>query len=58
MPHPYNKEQADFLNIVTASGKDLKMTMNHILPAGVCGILSLPLAFATQGKVYSLRNVF
>ena len=47
VPHGSNEENALFAHIFTVNGYDLKMTQNHILPAGPCGS-SLPLAYASQ----------
>ena len=52
VPHGANKEIALFAHITTESGRDLKMTMNHILPAGVCGS-TLPLVYASEVSVGS-----
>ena len=42
VPHGSNKQSAIFTQISTEDGRDVKMTHNHILPAGVCGnVLSL-----------------
>ena len=46
VPHGTNTERSDFVHITTDSGRDVKMTQNHILPAGVCGS-SLPLIYAS-----------
>ena len=43
LPHGANNHPATFAQIGTESGLDLKMTMNHILPAGACALPSLPL---------------
>ena len=37
VPHSFNKESALFVQITTESGRDVKMTRNHILPSGGCG---------------------
>ena len=50
VPHRYNKEIATFLHIVTETGNNVKMTMNHILPAGTCGS-PLPLAYASAVSI-------
>ena len=47
VPHGRNEESAVFTHIFTANGRDLKMTQNHILPAGFCGS-PLPLVYASQ----------
>ena len=46
----------DFVQIMTESGRDLKMTRNHILPCGACGSSvsvshPLPLISASQVNV-------
>ena len=50
MPHGANKESALFAHITTENGRDVKMTQNHILPAGMCGA-SLPLVYASEVSV-------
>ena len=47
VPHGTNEESAEFAHIFTVNGRDVKMTQNHILPAGSCGS-SLPLVYASQ----------
>ena len=47
VPHGANKESALFAHITTESGRDVKMTQNHILPAGMCGT-SLSLVYASK----------
>ena len=49
VPHGANKENALFVHIST-NNRDVKMTNNHILPAGVCGS-TLPLVYASQVTV-------
>ena len=46
LPHGDNEEQATFAQVTTESGRDIKMTMNHILPAGACALSTLPLVAA------------
>ena len=48
LPHGRNEEQTTFAQIATESGRDLKMTMNHYLPAGACALSTLPLVTASQ----------
>ena len=36
LPHGPNTESSTFVKITTTSGRDLKMTTNHILPVGTC----------------------
>jgi hypothetical protein len=55
IPHGPNKESALFTHITTESGRDVKMTNNHILPAGICGSL-LPLVYASQVAVDACIN--
>ena len=50
VPHGANKESAVFMHITTESGRDVKMTQSHIIPAGVCGS-SLPLVYASKVTV-------
>jgi hypothetical protein len=38
LPHGQNAVQATFAVVTTASGRDLKMTVNHYLPAGSCAL--------------------
>jgi hypothetical protein len=55
IPHGPYKESALFTHITTESGRDIKMTNNHILPAGICGSL-LPLVYASQVAVDARVN--
>ena len=48
LPHGANIHPSTFAQIGTESGLDLKMTMNHILPAGACVLPSLPLVAAAS----------
>ena len=50
VPHGSNKESATFTHIITEDGSDVKMTHNHILPAGVCGNV-LALVYASKVTV-------
>ena len=50
VPHSFNKESALFVQITTESGRDVKMTRNHILPSGGCGNLLL-LSYASKISV-------
>ena len=36
LPHGSNTKSTTFVKITTVSGRDLKMTMNHVLPVGTC----------------------
>jgi len=51
VPHAPNNVQADFQHIVLASGADIKMTADHLLPSGSCSLASLPLARAADVQV-------
>ena len=42
--------KAAFIHVTSDSGRDVKMTKNHVLPAGTCGT-SLPLVYASQVAV-------
>ena len=47
VPHKANRDTALFVHIATASGRDIKMTKSHMLPAGACSTSSpLPLKYA------------
>jgi hypothetical protein len=48
LPHGPNEKRTVFTAIGTESGRDLKMTANHVLPAGACALSSLPLVAARQ----------
>ena len=37
VPHGPNKDSALFVHITTDSGRDIRMTANHIIPSGACG---------------------
>ena len=50
VPHGSNKQSAIFTQISTEDGRDVKMTHNHILPAGVCGN-NLSLVYASKVTV-------
>ena len=61
IPHGANKQRAVFTHITTHSGRDIKMTQNHVLPAGTCSLSTshqtqspsalLPLVYASQVSV-------
>jgi Hint module len=55
IPHGANKDRAVFTQITTNSGRDIKMTQNHVLPAGTCSLSPspafLPLVYASQVSV-------
>ena len=48
LPHGKNEASSTFLTVATASGRDVKMTANHILPAGACAAQTLPMVSADQ----------
>jgi hypothetical protein len=50
IPHGTNMKRTSFAMLTTASGRDIKMTKNHILPAGDCGD-ELPLVHASRVTV-------
>ena len=50
VPHKSNKQHALFVHIATESGRDVKMTKDHVLPAGQCGSV-LPLVYASHVSV-------
>ena len=50
IPHGANKDEATFKYVTTETGRDLKLTMSHILPAGVCGT-TLSLNYASEVSV-------
>ena len=49
LPHGANQEPAVFTVVATESGRDLKMTEDHFLPAGACALSTLP--YVAAGKV-------
>ena len=52
VPHGANTEIALFTQISTVDGRDIKMTQNHILPAGACkSSTTMPLIYASQVSV-------
>jgi Hint module len=52
VPHGPNTQRSLFTHISTAAGSSIKMTSNHIIPAGPCdSIVSLPLVYATEVRV-------
>ena len=52
LPHGANEERTTFTVVTTESGRDLKMTANHILPAGACATPSaLSVIAASQVKL-------
>ena len=52
VPHGPNKDNALFVHITTAHGRDIKMTQSHILPSGTCNTASsLPLVYAKNVNV-------
>ena len=52
LPHGANQEAATFALLATENGRDIKMTLNHILPAGACASpVSLPMVAASAVTV-------
>ena len=51
VPHGPNKVQATFVTLVTSAGRDVKMTLDHVLPAGACAAVSLPYVAASAVAV-------
>ena len=53
VPHGPNHESTTFTLLTTESGRDVKMTSNHFLPAGSCDLapVALPIVAAGQVKV-------
>ena len=47
LPHGKNTEKAVFTVLTTEAGRDVKMTANHVLPAGDCSATSLPVVAAS-----------
>jgi len=47
-PHPKNNNEAVFQHISLASGKDIKLTADHLVAAGKCDLAALPLARAAD----------
>ena len=51
-PHRANEDDAPFTHITTATGRDIKMTPNHIILAGSCHSTGpLPLKYASSVSV-------
>jgi Hint module len=55
LPHGANKDIATFNQISTRNGRDVKMTMNHVIFAGACGS-TLPLVYASEVAVGDCIN--
>lgn len=55
LPHGANKNIATFNQISTRNGRDVKMTMNHVIFAGACGS-TLPLVYASEVSVGDCIN--
>ena len=51
LPHGHNQQRTTFTMITTETGRDLKMTMNHVIPAGDCAATFLPSIAANRLKV-------
>lgn len=47
VPHGANEYSVNFVHITTSGLHDVKMTLNHIIPAGLCGS-ALPLVYASK----------
>lgn len=47
VPHGENENTANFVHIATVGLRDVKMTLNHVIPAGLCGS-ALPLVHASK----------
>ena len=47
VPHGPNEYSVNFVHITTSGHHDVKMTPNHIIPAGLCGS-NLPLVYASK----------
>jgi len=52
LPHGKNTESAVFTVLATEAGRDVKMTANHVLPAGACDLAS-PLPYVAASAVAS-----
>jgi len=37
IPHPINSEKASFIHLTTETGRDVRMTRDHLVMGGVCG---------------------
>jgi len=49
LPHAKNEIEADFTQIITESGRDIKMTGLHMIPSGDCSAQgTLPLVYANS----------
>ena len=51
LPHGQNAVPATFVTIATASGRDVKMTANHVLPAGACDLATASLPYVVASSV-------
>ena len=51
LPHGHNQQRTTFTMITTETGRDLKMTMNHVIPAGDCAATILPSIAANRVMV-------
>ena len=51
LPHGTNHESTTFTTLTTESGRDVKMTSNHFLPAGSCDLAPVSLPIVTAGQV-------
>jgi len=46
VPHGPNTTPTEYVTLTTEGGRDLKMTVNHALPAGACDLAVLPMTVA------------
>jgi hypothetical protein len=51
VPHGKNAVRATFVTLVTASGRDVTMTADHVLPAGACGLTTKALPYVSASSV-------
>ena len=51
LPHGQNTDKAVFTVLATASGRDVKMTANHVLPAGACDLATASLPYVSASSV-------
>jgi hypothetical protein len=51
LPHGKNTDKAVFTVLATASGRDVKMTANHMLPAGACDLATASLPYVPASAV-------
>jgi hypothetical protein len=51
LPHGKNTEKAVFTVLTTEAGRDVKMTANHVLPAGACDVAMASLPYVAASAV-------